>query len=428
MISIVFEVLNAQRQVIGRQTVEMDSRYSLYGTRLEGPGTAFTTVRFTGVKGDDITDSLSIRIASINGRPPEGAGISRIEPMSDMQMKTSKNYAIYNGAIRSSSNNRDLGNVTIPAELWGERVTAIAKGAFENSGLTGIIISEGVTTIGENAFANNKLASVSFPSSVISIGASSFASNQLTGIILSTSVTTIGASAFANNKLTGVIIPEGVTTIGSEAFIKNAIASLIIGNNVTIIGASAFANNRLTNVIIPEGVTTIGDRAFADNHWTTEKKYSDGSSETKHHGLSSVTITKSVTSIGQDAFASHWTNYYPNGNTTEHWLITEVTIWANVSLGKNAIGNGFESFYTKAGRQAGTYRLDENRSGYILHGNTLYIWERFANKEVMEQKIASDEKSAMIGGGILLALAAGGLLVWLIISVKNSGMTIDNAW
>jgi hypothetical protein len=259
MITVSFELLNEQGRVIGRQSVEMDSRYSFNGTRLSGPETAFATVRFTGVKADDITDSLSIRVATINGKAPEEAGISRIGPMPTQTMAANKKFTIYNGTIWPSSNDRNIGAVTIPTELWGERVTALADGAFENRGIT--------------------------------------------------------------------------------------------------------------SVTIPEGVTTIGDRAFANNHWTTTR--SDG--VTEHHGLKSVTIPASVTYLGQEAFYSHWTTTSSYSSTIHHWLVTEVRIGANVRLGKNAFGNGFEAFYASRGLQAGIYRQKNDF-------NWGTIWERFDNR------------------------------------------------
>jgi len=286
--SIAFEMLSDQGKVIGRQTVEMNSRYSFYGTSLDGPGTAFTTVRFTGVKAGDITDRMSIRVASINGRKPEEAGISQIAPMSAGQMQNNRNHIIYNGVIRSVSNDRNLVAVAIPAELWGERVIGIANKAYENRGLT--------------------------------------------------------------------------------------------------------------SVTIPEGVTTIGNRAFADNHWTT----SDSNGNTRHHGLERVIIPNSVTSIGEEAFSSHWTTYSQSGAIIDHWLVTEVTIGANVNIGKNAIGRGFEAFYTNTDRQAGIYNRAMG-SGY---------WERFDNKEAMAETHAKREKVSDVFWSVVviacLGLAIGG--------------------
>jgi len=353
MIPIAFEVLNGQGAVIGRQTVEMDSRFSFYGTRLEGPGTAFATVRFTGVRADDIQYPLSIRIASINGLKPEEAGISQIAPMSAGEIQVSRSVAIYNGVIRPSSNNRSLGTVTIPAELWGERVTAME---FENTGLTSVIISSSVTSIGD--------------------------------------------SAFKNNKLTNLTIPPSVTTIGSEAFANNQLTSVIIPSNVTTIGASAFKNNKLTNITISEGVVSIGDQAFADNHWTTDEKKSDGSSVTHHHGLSTVVIPSTVNYIGQEAFVFRYNGYLTS-------MITEVTIGANVRVGSNAIASGFAAFYDSTGNQAGIYKYRDTLSA--LSG-----WERFGSTETMQETLASRNKSAKIMSIILGGLFVGGFATWVI--------------
>ena len=260
MISIAFELLNEQNQVIGRQTVEKDSRFSFNGTRLEGPGTVFTTVRFTGVNAHAISDQLNIRIASINGRPPEQAGISRIEPMSAQRMQADRTFTIYNGAIRPSSNDRNLGTVTIPAELWGERVTAMV---FENRGLTSVTIPQGIVAINDNAFANNRL--------------------------------------------TSVIIPEGVTTIGDRAF---------AGNHWTTTGrrsdGSSYTNHHgLRRITIPNSVTSIGQEAFF-GHWTYTQRYSDGSSAIIHNWLILELAIGANVSLERNAIGAGFEVFYAN--------------------------------------------------------------------------------------------------------------------
>jgi len=303
IISITFEVLNGQEKVIGRQTVELDSMYSFNGTRLEGPETVYSTVRFTGVSGDDIHYPLAIRIASINGRSPEEAGISRIEPISANQIQTNRNLTIYNGAIRPNSRNRDIGAVVIPAELWSERVDAVASGAFDRAGVTSVTFQEGLTNIRANAFANNRLSSVTIPKSV----------------------NAIGASAFANNRLTNVILNEGVVTIGEKAFADNHwTTSENLGD-----GSSYTRHHGLSRIKIPNSVTSIGQEAFACN-WTT-----------RHYNQSN----------------NKW-------YTVEHWLVTEVIIGANVRLGNNAIGGKFETLYNASSRQAGVFRKRNTESDY----------------------------------------------------------------
>jgi len=159
---------------------------------------------------------------------------------------------------------------------------------------------------------------------------------------------------------------------------------------------------------ISEGVTTIGERAFASNHWTSNRVQSNGTSVTDHHGLKRVVIPTSVTSIGQEAFASHWTtSHYDSTNnrnyTRNHWLITEVRIGANVQLGRNAIGNGFEAAYTAEGMQAGAYRARNSNT----HSGR---WERFDNADDIRQIVVSRDRGMntgnifMILGGILTVI------------------------
>jgi hypothetical protein len=265
MISIAFELLNEQNKVIGKQTVEMDSRFNFSGTNLNGPGTAFSTVRFTGVKADEITDRMSIRIASINGRKPEESGVSQIAPMSAGQMQDDRKYTIYNGVIRLASNDRNLGSVTIPSEVWGERVTGIPNNAFESRGLTGITIPNSVTTIGEKAFADNHLSSVTIPEGVITIGNKAFANNLWTGnprkgmSAINTAWDYNTSSYIYYEGLTRVTIPNSVISIGEEAFASNwkeyaengknfrvcwlYFDEITIGANIINIGKNAIGND-----------------------------------------------------------------------------------------------------------------------------------------------------------------------------------------
>jgi hypothetical protein len=285
MIQIAFEVVNEKGQVIGRQTVEMDSRYTFNGTRLNGPGTAFTTVRFIGIRAEDITDSLSIRISSINGRSPEQAGISQIAPMSAAEMANNRKLTIYNGSVRPSSNDRNLGAVAIPAAVWGERVISIENGAFENK--------------------------------------------------------------------------------------------------------------RVTSVTIPEGVTTIGDKAFANNHWT---------SDAVHYGLARIIIPNSVVSIGQEAFFSHWTTS-DSSSTYNNWIVIDVTIGANVKLGNNAIGAGFETFYANSSKQSGIYKREYTSSSQWKY----YTPEGW--KAEKEKRAKSDKFWSSPGGTVIQVLGVAAICV-----------------
>lgn len=221
------------------------------------------------------------------------------------------------------------GNVVIPAELDGYKVTGIEAAAFSKcSNLVSITIPSNVISIGSYAFNNcSNLTSVTIPSSVTSIGNEAFSEcTSLTNIDVDTgntaylsmngvlydklkttlmcypagklestytipnSVISIADRAFSKcSSLTSVAIPNSVTTIGSGAFANcGSLTSLTIPNSVKSIGSSAFYYcNKLTSITLPNGLTSIGYDAFSDCS-----------------SLTSITIPGSVTSIGFGAFSS----------------------------------------------------------------------------------------------------------------------------
>ena len=149
-------------------------------------------------------------------------------------------------------------------------------------------------------------------------------------------VTAIGEGAFLFRQLTRISIPNSVAAIGDFAFADNHLTSVIIPNGVTFIGRRAFSWNQLTSVIIPNGVISIGEGAFSWNR------------------LTSVIIPDSVTSIGSRAFLSNV--------IFRNTMLTSVTIGADVALGLNAIGDGFDDFYNNSGRAAGRYTRPNTNS------------------------------------------------------------------
>jgi hypothetical protein len=294
-------------------------------------------------------------------------GVLQIRASNNNEFAANDRFRFSKGVIQGFSNyTNNAGALVVPDTIWGDPVVWIGDG-FKNIGLTRVTIPGSIPTIPNEAFRNNKLTSV----------------------IIGNGVTSIGTGAFKDNQLSSVSIPNSITTIPSEAF----------------------CNNQLTSITIPEGVTTIGDRAFANNQWAITDRQSDGSSVTRHYGLTSVTIPSSVTSIGQDAFASHWTtsHYSSSSNsyyTQDHWLVTDVRIGANVHLGSNAIGNGFEGAYAATGRQAGIYRASNTHGGK---------WERFNDAEVMKQTLDSRKKRDTVLLITATVLLVGGLITWAVL-------------
>jgi hypothetical protein len=360
--AVAFELLNARKQVIGRQTVTLtgawrfsfDSRsgmniyYNSGGDDIKGGQDTqspygFYTISFGAVKANDITDTLTINIAGVNGAAPQTAvqnGIMRqITTISTETIfvlgspyLSCTNGAITRFTIPSIFSSFSGVAVAIPETLRGQRVTSIGNRAFDNNRLTSVTISNSVTSIGDNAFSNNRLTSVTIPNGVTSIGSFAFSSNQLTSVTIPNGFTSIGDSAFSINQLDSVTIPNGVTSIGDSAFYSNQLTSVTIPNGVTSIGDSAFSSNQLTSVTLPNGVTSIGDTAFSSNR------------------LTSVTLPTSVTHIGSSAF-------FGNINLTSIIIGANVTIGATKDAFKNSNSqdNSFPDFYNANGKKAGAY-------------------------------------------------------------------------
>ncbi|MDR1277650.1 MAG: hypothetical protein LBK02_02780, partial [Treponema sp.] len=111
----------------------------------------FATLRFNGIKAADISDSgMSIRVASVNGRPPEQTPF-QITMIPDWE--SNLYLSVENGVVKGFRSGVDTSlyrNLVIPATHWAEPVTAIGEGAFETTGnrslFGSLVISNGVVS------------------------------------------------------------------------------------------------------------------------------------------------------------------------------------------------------------------------------------------------------------------------------------------
>jgi hypothetical protein len=207
--TIVAELVNSRNKVIGSQEFKVGGCWEYktwerpsvrlgysddYGRCSNGNGRE--DVKFKNVKADDITDNLTIRIASVNGEAAETAarkGVLQIKAMPKSEFDENDRFVFAFGEIKKYNGTY---GINIPNTVWEAPVISIGESAFSSKSLTYVTIPDGVTSIGQQAFGWNKLTGA---------------------ILIPTSVTFIGNSAFYNNELTSITIGENVT-LGENAF------------------------------------------------------------------------------------------------------------------------------------------------------------------------------------------------------------------
>ncbi len=148
-----------------------------------------------------------------------------------------------------------------------DSIKQIGPGAFADTGLTKINITEGVEFVEKGLFCRcGKLTSVTIPNSVKTIGADAFRGcSSLQSITIPDSVISIGEEAFHGcANLKKIVIPEGVASIEGETFMGcSKLQSITIPESITSVGDFAFCECKsLLNITIPDNTTVVGVGAF----------------------------------------------------------------------------------------------------------------------------------------------------------------------
>jgi hypothetical protein len=232
-INVVFELVNDQGKSIGRQTY---SRRTEYSPRRDGNQVSisyreddYATVTFSAIQAADISDQLTIRIVSVNGKEPQLAtgSISLVALSGDEWASIKALMARYSQGVIGESNETFSGDLIIPAAIWEDYpVTAIADNAFQRNQLTSVIIPDSVVSIGANAFAYNDLTSVTIPEGVAFIGEGAFAGNKLTYVYVPDSIVSQEAKLVAGG-VYGVSYDPGVPAIHRGTFATGAKGTFI---------------------------------------------------------------------------------------------------------------------------------------------------------------------------------------------------------
>ena len=133
------------------------------------------------------------------------------------------NYAIKRDGVRITRGGSGMSEVTIPAEIDGQRVVCIDINAFkEKRRLKTVTVEANLKEVASGAFSKNtKLSQVIFKGSVEAFSRSCFEGcNELSTIKLPEGTKAIRSRVFANcRKLGRVVIPASVTFIDETAFL-----------------------------------------------------------------------------------------------------------------------------------------------------------------------------------------------------------------
>lgn len=148
----------------------------------------------------------------------------------------------------------ELSEIIIPQSL-----TTVTQGAFSNSNIRAITLSEGTTKIAQNAFKECRyLETAVLPDTLKEIGNNAFEEcESLKNIFLPDSITFIGESAFSGcSSLTSVIIPKGVATLSAQVFNDcSSLGKVYLHEELKSIHGTSFLGVDITSVefLVPSG-------------------------------------------------------------------------------------------------------------------------------------------------------------------------------
>lgn len=301
--------------------------------------------------------------------------------------------------------------VTIPKEVEGYKVVAIAENAFKQCKINTVKIPESVTSIGASAFYGcSNLMTLTISKSVASIGNYAFsACEELTSIRVEEENTNYDSrddcnaiiETATNTLITGcknTVIPDNVTAIGESAFyVCTGLTSINIPSSVTTIGKSAFCYcSDLTSITIPNSVTCINNFTFQNCS-----------------GLTSITIPNSVTRIGTSAFlsCSNLTSITIGNSVTEIGgnAFTSCRSLTSITIPESVTSIGYYAFYecyivkdsfvnnstlTSDGNWGATLCDEETNEGLLIKDNVAVKCRLWATSVTIPEKVTSIAKYA----------------------------------
>ena len=230
----------------------------------------------------------------------------------DMGFENGYTYTNFDDGTVMISAGDVSGDVTIPSELGGKKVTAIAEGAFfGNTDITSVTIPSGVESIGIYAFSDcTALEKVEIPTSVWRIAPFAFDNTPWFTAQTDEFVTVGGGVLIAYNGTSRTpVLPEKVRHLGGAFAGNESIRSLTASKGLLSLSDMALSFcTRLAYVDLGLSLVYIGDQAFSgceklrslDLPDTT--RYMGSQACLNCYELKSVNLGKSMTLLGSNTF------------------------------------------------------------------------------------------------------------------------------
>jgi hypothetical protein len=299
--SVAVELVNSNNKIIGRQTFTVRGSWQFNftsGVKLSSSTSNEQTVVFPDVNVNDITDVLTIRFATINRQ----------------QISNSENNLLM---ITTRTNFRDANGYDFHGfGIDGFNRNGIDKDGYDRNGFN------------REGFSRNGLDKNGFSKTEIS-----YFTISNTGTITS-----------YKNPTSAPIILNIPPSINGIAVIRIARNAFITGNYSNNQSIRYWDSSKLKEIIIPQSVRVIEGNAFPAHLYSRKLKITIGSNVTLG---GRVVVNKgrdiriSDSHVRLEGYQERWDNSFGEG----------IVGVVNANIGSK----GFDEFYKKNGRKAGTY-------------------------------------------------------------------------
>jgi TolB-like protein len=267
--SVVFELLNNQNKVIGRQTLQTGGSWGLNWSErpiVNVNADDRKTVDFHNVSANDISDRMAIRITTVNGRDAETAarnGVLQMRVITKYELDMNDQWRFAKGEIQGGNN--VAASLVIPDIIWGDPVISIGSGAFQNSNITSI-------TVGANLIMSSNPFGGGFQNFADGYNqngrkAGAYNRSRFRFVMGARGIVIQGFADNAARDAELVNIPDPKHPTNPKfSSVELVIPSTIWGVPVVSIGRDAFRIRRSrgtpTSITIPNSVTSIDSGAF----------------------------------------------------------------------------------------------------------------------------------------------------------------------